>query len=149
MTGTATFFPSGDGSGAPTRGSDQSTSGVIGFAPFLAFDFPGVHDNYEEFVGAEKLKSMQPLRFALDLGLAVGTGTDYPSLPVISFVLMEGMVHRRNPWVPADESVANNASEGASVAEAIHVYTLGGAHALLKEDLPKPKMTQLRHNLKE
>jgi predicted amidohydrolase YtcJ len=44
------------------------------------------------------------------------------------------MVHRRNPWVPAEESDANNADEAISVEEAIRAYTLGGAYALLRED---------------
>ena len=44
------------------------------------------------------------------------------------------MVHRRNPWVPAAESEANNASEGVTIEEAVYIYTMGGAHALLAED---------------
>ena len=44
------------------------------------------------------------------------------------------MTHRRNPWVGPDESEANNAAESISVEEAIHVYTLGGAYAMLAEN---------------
>ena len=32
------------------------------------------------------------------------------------------------------ESEANNAAQAITVEEAIHAYTLGGAHALLRED---------------
>ena len=48
--------------------------------------------------------------------------------------MLEGMTHRRNPWVGPDDSEANNAEESVSVAEAIYVYTMGGAYAMLAED---------------
>jgi hypothetical protein len=44
------------------------------------------------------------------------------------------MVHRRNPWMPESESTPNNASQSITLEEAIKVYTLWGAHALLAED---------------
>ena len=109
-------------------------NGLIGFAPAFGFDLPGVHDSYRQFLGDEKLRSIQPLRDALDAGAIIGTGTDYASLPQDPFPLLEGMTHRRNPWVSEAESVPNNASQAITVQEAIHAYTLGGAHALLKED---------------
>jgi predicted amidohydrolase YtcJ len=110
-------------------------NGLIGFAPASGFDFPGVHDSYREFLGAEKVRQLQPLRDALDAGAIIGTGTDYASLPQDPFPLLEGMTHRRNPWVSASESEPNDASQAITIEEAIHAYTLGGAHALLKEDL--------------
>ena len=109
-------------------------NGVIGFAPYFAFTFPGIHESYLQFVGQARLNRMQPLRTALDAGAIVGTGTDYSSLPQDPWPLIEGMTHRRNPWVGPDDSQANNASESVSVAEAIYVYTMGGAYAMLAED---------------
>lgn len=93
-------------------------NGVFGFAPYLSFTFPGIHESYLQFVGKERLNRMQPLRSALDAGAIVGTGTDYSSFPQDPWPLLEGMTHRRNPWVGADESEANNASESVSVTEA-------------------------------
>ena len=109
-------------------------NGLIGFAPAFGFDLPGVHESYRQFLGSEKLRELQPLRKALDAGAVIGTGTDYASLPQDPFPLLEGMTHRRNPWVSAAESEPNNASQAISIEEAIHAYTLGGAHALVKED---------------
>ena len=109
-------------------------NGVIGFAPYFSFTFPGIHESYLQFVGQERLNRMQPMRTALDAGAIVGTGTDYSSLPQDPWPLLEGMTHRRNPWVGPDESEANNAAESISVEEAIHVYTMGGAYAMLAED---------------
>ena len=109
-------------------------NGVIGFAPYFSFTFPGIHESYLQFVGRDRLNRMQPLRTALDAGAIVGTGTDYSSLPQDPWPLLEGMTHRRNPWLGPDESEANNAAEGISVEEAIHVYTMGGAYAMLAED---------------
>lgn len=77
---------------------------------------------------------IQPLRWALDAGAVIGVGTDWAAVPQDPFALMEGVVHRRNPWVGKDESKANNAALGISVAESIRAYTLGGAYAILRED---------------
>jgi hypothetical protein len=107
---------------------------VIGFAPYFSFTFPGIHESYLQFVGKERLSRMQPMRTALDAGAIVGTGTDYSSLPQDPWPLLEGMTHRRNPWVGPEESEANNAAESISIEEAIRVYTMGGAYAMLAED---------------
>lgn len=108
-------------------------NGLIGFAPYFAFTFPGIHESYTQYVGKERLSNMQPLRTALDAGAIIGSGTDWSSLPQDPWPLIEGMTNRKNPW--DSNSEANNAAESITLAEAIHIYTLGGAHALLKEDL--------------
>ena len=109
-------------------------NGLIGFAPYFAMTTPGIHDSYIQFVGKERLNRMQPLRSALDAGAIIGSGSDYPAFMPDPFPMIEGMTHRRNPLVGPNESEANNSSESISVEEAIHIFTLGGAHALLKED---------------
>ena len=125
-----------DHMGFPAKELERLTrlNGLIGFAPAFGFDFPGVHDSYRQFLGADLLLNLQPLRDALDAGAVIGTGTDYASLPQDPFPLLEGMTHRRNPWVSKEESEPNNAAQAITVEESIHAYTLGGAHALLKED---------------
>jgi hypothetical protein len=109
-------------------------TGVIGFAPYFSFTFPGIHESYLQFVGKERLARMQPARTALDAGAIIATGTDYSSLPQDPWPLLEGMVHRRNPWVGEDESEANNSAEAITLEEAIYTYTMGGAYAMLAED---------------
>jgi hypothetical protein len=109
-------------------------NGLIGFAPYFGFTFPGIHESYTQFVGSERLQRLMPLRTALDAGLILATGTDWASMPQIPFSIIEGMTHRRNPWVPEGESVINNAGEAITLEEAIRIYTLGGAYALLRED---------------
>ena len=108
-------------------------NGVIGFAPYFSFTFPGIHESYMQFVGQERLLRMQPVRTALDKGAIIGTGTDWASLPQDPWPLLEGFTNRKNPWDATSE--ANNSAESITLEEAIHIYTLGGAHALLKEDL--------------
>ena len=109
-------------------------NGLVGYAPYFAFQFPGVHDSYAEFLGADMLPLMQPARTTLDLGGKFATGTDYSSLPQQPFPLIEGMLHRRNPWMSPDESQANGADQVISLEEAIEAYTLSGAKAMLRED---------------
>ena len=109
-------------------------TGLVGYAPYFSFEFPSIHASYAEFLGTEALAKMQPLRDTIDAGAMVATGTDFSSLPQDPWPLMEGMVHRRNPWVPESESKPNNASQAITLEEAIKVYTLWGAHALLAED---------------
>ena len=109
-------------------------NGIIGFAPSFGFTFPGVHESYLQFLGPDRLKRLQPLRSALDAGAIIATGTDWASLPQDPWPLIEGMTHRRNPWVAEGESESNNAAEAITVEEAIRAYTLGGAHAILRED---------------
>jgi len=126
-----------DHNGLPTaRDIERFTrlNGLIGYAPYFGFEFPSVHDSYAEFLGEEKLGELQPARDTIDGGAIIATGTDWSSLPQEPFPLIEGMVHRRNPWVPASESTPNNAAQAITLDEAIKAYTLWGAHALLAED---------------
>jgi hypothetical protein len=109
-------------------------TGLVGYAPYFAFEFPSIHASYEEFLGTEALAKLQPARDTIDAGAMIATGTDFSSLPQDPWPLLEGMVHRRNPWVPESESTPNNASQTITLEEAIKVYTLWGAHALLAED---------------
>ena len=126
-----------DHNGFPQESLDRLIAvngGVIGFAPSFAFTFPGIHESYIEFLGAEKIRTMQPLRTALDKGAIIGVGTDYAALPQDPWPLLEGVIHRRNPWVGPNDSEPNGPEEAITLEESIYAYTLGGAHALLKED---------------
>lgn len=107
---------------------------LIGYAPYFAFQFPSIHGSYVEFLGEDILPMLQPARATLDAGAMIATGTDFSSLPQDPWPLLEGMVHRRNPWVPADQSVANGPEQAITLEEAIRAYTIWGAHALLAED---------------
>jgi hypothetical protein len=109
-------------------------NGLIGYAPYFGFQFPGVHDSYAEFLGKEALGDIQPARDTIDGGAMIGTGTDFSSLPQDPWPLLEAMVHRRNPWIAKSDSVPNNGAQAITIQEAIKVYTLWGAHALLAED---------------
>ncbi|MEX0368800.1 MAG: amidohydrolase [Ruegeria sp.] len=109
-------------------------NGLIGFAPYAGMTFPGVHGSYAQFLGEAILKHIQPAKNVIELGGIFGTGSDWNSIPLTPWPLLEGMIHRRNPWVGPDESQANNAAQAISRDEAIRVYTIWGAHALLMED---------------
>jgi hypothetical protein len=126
-----------DHNGFPTQRDIERfarLTGIVGYAPYFGFQFPGVHDSYAEFLGADALLKLQPARDTIDSGAIIATGTDFSSLPQDPFPLLEGMVHRRNPWVPESESTPNNANQAITLEEAIKAYTLWGAHALLAED---------------
>jgi hypothetical protein len=109
-------------------------TGLVGYAPYFAFHFPSIHASYKEFLGEEAVGQLQPARDTIDAGAMIATGTDFSSLPQDPFPLLEGMVHRRNPWMTEAESPPNNGSQAITLEEAIKVYTLWGAHALLAED---------------
>ena len=126
-----------DHNGLPTAAQIDrfvELNGLIGFAPYFGFTFPGIHDSYLQFVGQERLSRLQPLRTALDAGAIIATGTDWASLPQIPFPIIEGMLHRRNPWLPEGDSLINSADQAITLEEAIQAYTLGGAYALLREE---------------
>ena len=106
---------------------------LIGYAPYFAFTFPGIHESYIQFVGEEQVFNLQPVRSTLDAGAIVATGTDWASLPMDPWPLIEGLTNRKNPWDPNSDS--NNPSESVTLEEAIYIYTMGGAYAMLKEDL--------------
>jgi len=48
----------------------------------------------------------------------LATGTDFSRLPQEPFPLLEGMVHRQNPWVPESESAPENANQVITLEEA-------------------------------
>ena len=58
-----------DHNGLPTkRDLERITrlNGLVGYAPFFGFEFPGVHDSYEDFLGKETLGKLQPTRDTID-----------------------------------------------------------------------------------
>ena len=82
-------------------------------------------------LGEERHQQVFPVRAAIEKGITVGFGSDFPSSLVPepnSFFYMEGWVTRQMPGT--DEYGTVNADQAISVAQAIRGFTLGGAEAL-------------------
>jgi len=85
----------------------------------------------EKRIGPERAKTTYPFRSLLDSGAKLAFGTDWTVAPLNPLLAIYAAVTRRtldgkNPdgWVP---------EEKISVAEAVHAYTMGSAHAEFQE----------------
>jgi predicted amidohydrolase YtcJ len=104
---------------------------TVNFSPMLAVPHPQLDMFLKTPLGAQRHQQIYPVRSALDAGLRVGFGSDFPSSLVPEpdqFWYMEGWVTRRLPGEPERGTV--NSDEAISVEQAIRGFTLGGAEAL-------------------
>ena len=104
---------------------------TVNFSPMLAVPHPQMDLFLKTPLGAERYERVFPVKSALDRGITVGFGSDFPSSIVPEpdhFWYMEGWVTRQVPGQP--ELGANNADNAISVEQAIRGFTLGGAEAL-------------------
>ena len=82
-------------------------------------------------LGRERHQKVFPAKSAIEKGLTVGFGSDFPSSLVPEpdwFFYMEGWVTRQMPGT--DEYGTVNPDQAISVEQAIRGFTLGGAEAL-------------------
>ena len=127
-----------------TRSEDFETlAGVKGvcmdFSPALAYPAseiegsmaPPVGERYQRFFNAvAAVKAFQTAR-AMDAGIAIGFGSDWPSALIPDpngFHQMQAWITRTNPEKPGAEAL--NPSQAISLEEAIYGFTQGGAHCL-------------------
>lgn len=104
---------------------------TLNFSPMLAVPHPQMKVFIETPLGKERHQQQYPVKTAIDKGLTIGFGSDFPSSLVPdpeSFYYMAGWVTRRVPGQP--ELGVINPSNAISVEEAIKGFTLGGAQAL-------------------
>ena len=101
------------------------------FSPMLAVGHPQMDLFLKTPLGEERHQQVFPVRAAIEKGITVGFGSDFPSSLVPepdSFFYMEGWVTRQMPGT--DEYGTVNADQAISVEQAIRGFTLGGAEAL-------------------
>ena len=101
------------------------------FSPMLAVGHPQMDIFLKKPLGEERHQQVFPVRAAIEKGITVGFGSDFPSSLVPepnSFFYMEGWVTRQMPGT--DEYGTVNADQAISVEQAVRGFTLGGAEAL-------------------
>jgi len=101
------------------------------FSPMLAVGHPQMDLFLKTPLGEERHQQVFPVKAAIEKGITVGFGSDFPSSLVPepdSFFYMEGWVTRQMPGT--DEYGTVNADQAISVEQAIRGFTLGGAEAL-------------------
>ena len=104
---------------------------TVSFSPMLAVGHPQMDLFLKIPLGEERHQQVFPAKAAIEKGLTVGFGSDFPSSLVPepdSFFYMEGWVTRQMPGT--DEYGTVNAGQAISVEQAIRGFTLGGAEAL-------------------
>lgn len=106
-------------------------TGTISFSPMLAVGHPQMDLFLKTPLGEERHQRVFPVKAAIEKGLLVGFGSDFPSSLVPdpdSFFYMEGWVTRQLPGT--DEYGTVNIGQAVSIEQAIKGFTLGGAQAL-------------------
>ena len=104
---------------------------TMNFSPMLAVGHPQMDLFLKTPLGEERHQQMFPVKAAMEKGLKVGFGSDFPSSLIPNpdaFFYMQGWVTRQFPGT--DEYGTVNAAQAISVAQAIRGFTLGGAEAL-------------------
>lgn len=108
---------------------------IASFQPAMIYpkdQWMGMTGIWEKRVGSNKLPLAFPIRSALDAGVAVAFGTDWPIIDLNPLIGIRNAVLRRSidgepadGWVPAQR---------ITVEEALHAYTLGAAFAGHREE---------------
>ncbi|NLY09140.1 MAG: amidohydrolase [Tissierellia bacterium] len=86
--------------------------------------------NYIKYYG-ERMKYFSALKSMMDAGIKVSIGSDSPSGPVESVIMLDSMVNRvdRNTGEKVDSY------QCVSIEEALHAYTYNGAYSTFEEDI--------------
>jgi len=104
---------------------------TVSFSPMLAVGHPQMDLFLKTPLGEERHQQVFNVRYAIEKGLTVGFGSDFPSSLVPqpdSFFYIEGWVTRQMPGT--DEYGTVNADQAIGVEQALRGFTLGGAEAL-------------------
>ncbi len=106
----------------------------LDFSPPLWYPNPGVVKTLPPKIGDVRYQMIYPVKSALQAGLHVGQGADWQTAyPTPNpFPALEGMITRQNPDNPNFGSL--NAAEAVSLAQALKIFTLGGAWVLGAEN---------------
>ncbi len=105
---------------------------VANFSPVVYYRSPEA-SLLEQVVGAENMRFFANVKKAIDSGLHVSIGSDWPTGVVDANPLRElqVLVTRRNPYEENDDGPLGDT---IGLEEAIRVMTLGGAYSMRKEN---------------
>jgi predicted amidohydrolase YtcJ len=104
---------------------------TMDFSPMLAIPAPSLKTSFADPLGEERYQKFFNVKAAIETGMPVGFGSDFPSSLVPEpnmFWYMEGYVTRQFPDYP--EYGTLNPSQAITVEQAIEGFTLGGAKSL-------------------
>jgi predicted amidohydrolase YtcJ len=104
---------------------------TVDFSPNLAYRHPITEGTWVPVIGEERYSSFYNVRSAIEAGLPVGFGTDYPSMldpEINAFLHMQVWVTRVDPKKSGAEPL--NLDQGITLEQAILGFTLGGAMSL-------------------
>lgn len=106
---------------------------VAEVSPYLWYPFEGV-EGVVSAVGESRMKTFYTIKSFLRDGIEVAAGSDWPSAsPTLNpWIGFGTMVTRQNPSAERSDTLGGN--EAVTVAEALQVFTIGGARVLNKEN---------------
>jgi hypothetical protein len=105
---------------------------VANFSPVIYYRSPAM-SMLEQVVGAENMKYFANLKKAIESGVHVSIGSDWPTGVVDANPLRELqiLVTRRNPY---EKNTDKPLGETIRLEDAIRVMTMGGAYSMRKEN---------------
>jgi predicted amidohydrolase YtcJ len=103
---------------------------AAGAVPALFSTYPYYNADKFHFYGPEMMSHMMAYRTLLDAGVPVCAGSDFTAGALAPLMGIQGMVTRKG-W----NGEVWGENQKISVAEAIRVYTLNGAHCSFEEHL--------------
>jgi predicted amidohydrolase YtcJ len=101
---------------------------ALGAVPALFTSYPYYNPDKFHFYGEELMKRCMAFRTLLDAGIPAAAGSDFDPGPFSPLMGMQGMVTRTG-W----NGETWGANQRVTVAEALQIYTLNGAHATHEE----------------
>ena len=103
---------------------------VAEVSPNFWYQMPAV-DVIDRDIGAKRVGWLYPLRALKDSGARISAGSDWTVTPANPWVAIETMVTRRKPGHV--DGPALHPEHALTLAEAVEIYTLGGAYAQYQE----------------
>lgn len=100
---------------------------TLEFSPYLFAPSPIVV-NISKAVGSKRMDRMYALREAIDAGVHVVVGSDWPVVPFVNpWIAIEMMVTRQRPGGSRQQTAP---SQGITLQEAIDLFTIDAAHQM-------------------
>lgn len=119
--GHTTFIQSADIQRAAKLGA------TLEFSPYLFSPSPIVI-NIKKAVGDKRMQRMYAIREAIDAGVHVVVGSDWPVVPFVNpWIAIESMVTRQQPGGSGDKTAP---MQGISLEEAVNLFTIESARQL-------------------
>ena len=109
----------------------QANNVCVDFSPVLCYPAPEIEGSMAPPVGEERYHQFFNVRAAIESGVPVGFGSDWPSALIPDpngFHQMQSWITRRDPADPDGPTL--NAEQGITLKQVIRGFTIGGAECL-------------------